>query len=451
MRKWPIVVVLLAAVGGGWIGPVGDGAAAAPVLLSTPRAVTGTPATPVLPTEERLPDLEAVLVAEGLDRPTSAVAPGDGRLFVTEKSGVIRVVDDGVVLPDPLLDLDDAVPDHRPERGLLAIALHPDFAATGRFFVHLTDLDGDSRLIEYRMSADPNIADPTSARLILKVDQPGEFHNGGMLQFGPDGYLYVSIGDGGFGDPDRNGRLRENMLGSILRIDVDAGKPYTVPADNPYVGTPLASEIWLSGMRNPWRFFIDPVNRQIVIGDVGQLRREEVTVLPLDAGGLDLGWPIMEGDECYQADSCDSEGLVMPDVVYSHSSGCAVIGGPLYRGASIPELQGMVVYADFCSGRVRAFFLFEGHVLRHLDLIAAGTYGPILSLALDEAGEVLLLTEMGEVRRLQRADENDRTSTSTSSKADCRAASSEASPNFRCRSRGAAGRPGYPHRTVFLR
>jgi glucose/arabinose dehydrogenase len=186
------------------------------------------------------------------------------------------------------------------------MALHPRFEENGRLYVHLTDLDGDSRLIEYRISEeDENLADPESAKLILAVEEPGEFHNGGMLQFGPEGYLYVALGDGTFAfDVNPNAALKQNLLGSILRIDVDAADPYAVPADNPYVGEGLAPEIWLSGMRNPWRFFIDPVTRQMAIGDVGQFSREEITVVPLDVGGLDLGWPRMEGDECYLAESC---------------------------------------------------------------------------------------------------------------------------------------------------
>lgn len=356
-----------------------------------------------------MPDLEATLVVDGLDRPTFAVPFGDGRLLVTEKSGVIRVVDRGRILSVPFLDLDAAVPDHRPERGLLALALHPDFAENRKFYVHLTDGEGDSRLIEYRVSHDdPNVADPASAKLILAVEQPGEFHNGGMLQFGPEGYLYVAMGDGGFGEPDRNARLRQNVLGSILRIDVDGGDPYAVPSDNPFVGTADAPEIWLSGMRNPWRFFIDPESRQIVIGDVGQFDWEEITVLPLDAGGLDLGWPVVEGAECYQAESCSTAGLTMPEVVYSHSFGCAVIAGPIYRGSLIPDLDGMVVYADFCTGLVRGISLFEGHVLRHMSLLRPGAHGPILSLAVDENNEILILTQEGEIRRLDLARERPR-------------------------------------------
>ncbi len=402
MRKWPIFLVVIAALGLGSIGLLGFGAAPTSTVLSEPRPRTGTAPPPVFPSDAPMPEIEASLVVDGLDRPTFAVPTGDGRLLVTEKGGLIRVVVDGQILLDPFLDLDAVIPDRRPERGLLGLALHPQYSSNGRFYVHFTDGDGDSRLIEYQVSADdPNLADPSSARLILAVEQPGEFHNGGMIQFGPDGYLWVAFGDGDFGDSDRNAALRQNLLGSILRIDVDAAAPYAGPADNPYVGTDLAAEIWLSGMRNPWRFFIDAENRQIVIGDVGQFRWEEITVLPMDAGGLDLGWPRLEGSACYQAPSCATDGLTLPDVVYSHSVGCAVIAGPIYRGSLIPELEGMIVYADFCSGLVRAFSLFDGHVLGNIALLEPGVYGPILSLAIDENNEILLLTQMGEIRRLQ--------------------------------------------------
>ena len=407
MRKWPIFVVVIAALGLGWVGPLGAGAAPTSVIVSEPRPRTGTVPPPSFPSDAPMPEIEASLVVDGLDRPTFAVPTGDGRLLVTEKGGLIRVVVDGEILPDPFLDLDGAIPDRRPERGLLAMALHPRYSDNGRFYIHFTDGVGDSRLIEYQVSADdPNRADPTSARLILAVEQPGEFHNGGMIQFGPDGFLWVAYGDGDFGDSDRNAVLRQNLLGSILRIDVDAADPYAVPADNPYVGTDLAAEVWLSGMRNPWRFFIDAETRQIVIGDVGQFSWEEITVLPMDAGGLDLGWPRLEGSRCYQADTCATDGLTMPDLVYSHSLGCAVIAGPVYRGSLIPELEGMILYADFCSGLVRAFSLFNGHVLENVALLEPGVYGPILSLAIDENGEILLLTQMGEIRRLRIATDS---------------------------------------------
>jgi glucose/arabinose dehydrogenase len=403
MRKWPIVLVVLAALGLGWIGPIGEGAAPTAFALSAPRPPATIAVPPVLPSDDPLPELEATVLVEGLDRPTFAVPLGDDRLLVSEKAGVIRLVVDGEILSDPFLDLDAAIPDRRPERGLLAMALHPRFEENGRLYVHLTDLDGDSRLIEYRISEeDENLADPESAKLILAVEEPGEFHNGGMLQFGPEGYLYVALGDGTFAfDVNPNAALKQNLLGSILRIDVDAADPYAVPADNPYVGEGLAPEIWLSGMRNPWRFFIDPVTRQIAIGDVGQFSREEITVVPMDVGGLDLGWPRMEGDECYLAESCVTAGLTMPDVVYSHGLGCAVVVGSIYRGSLIPEMEGMIVYADYCSGLLRAFSLFDGHVFGHVNLLELGTLGPVLSLAVDSDGEILILTELGEIRRLQ--------------------------------------------------
>ena len=348
-----------------------------------------------------MPRVEASLLVAGLNRPTFAVPTDDGRLLVTEKSGLIRVVVDGEILPDPFLDLGDVVSDRGSERGLLAIALHPRFSVNGRFYVHLTDHLGDSRVIEYRvLPGEPNLADPASARLVLAVEQPGQFHNGGMLQFGPDGYLWIAYGDGNFGQLNRSAQQRQSLLGSMLRIDVDAAEPYAVPSSNPYVGTGFAGEIWLSGTRNPWRFFIDAETRQIVIGDVGQFLWEEINVVPLDAGGLNLGWPRLEGEQCYESDRCETDGLTMPDVAYSHAFGCAVLAGPIYRGSLIPELEGMIVYADYCTGFVQAFSLFDGRVLRHVFLLNPGTHGPILSLAVDENNEILILTELGEIRRL---------------------------------------------------
>jgi glucose/arabinose dehydrogenase len=396
---WAMVAVVSLTLG--LAAAVGDGPAPATVVISTPRSVAGVPASQGPPSEGRLPELEAALVVDGLERPTAVVAIDEGRLLVTEKRGTVRLVDDGVVMAEGFLDLSAQVPSRRVEQGLLAIATHPEFARNGRFYLHLTDRYGNSRLIEYRVdSEDPDRADPTSARLVLAVDQPGQFHNGGMIQFGPDGYLFVAMGDGGFGTKGRNAREPSNVLGAILRIDVDAADPYAAPADNPYVENG-APEVWLTGLRNPWRFSIDPALRQITVGDVGQFTWEEITVLPLDAGGLDLGWPSLEGDRCYQSEDCSTAGFTMPDIVYSHRVGCAVIAGSTYRGELVPALQGMTLYADYCSGLVRAFELFDGHLVRHRDLIEPGTYGPILSLGIDGGGEVLILTERGEIRRLQ--------------------------------------------------
>lgn len=401
MRVVAAAVVVLGFMAAGLIAPTGR--SAAPYVASVPSAepTPGSGSLPV-PSEAPMPELEAVLLASGLNRPTSVVAAGEGRVFVTEKSGVIRVVEDGVLLAEPLIDLDAWVPDHRVEQGLFSIALHPGFTRNRRFFVNLTDRHGDVRILEYRMAEDGTpTADPDSGRLVMHVTQPGQFHNGGMLQFGPDGYLYASFGDGHFGESARNARRLENVLGSIVRLDIDSAAPYAVPADNPLVGTRMAAEIWVYGMRNPWRFHIDPVDRVLVIADVGQFTWEEITVVPLDAPALDLGWPIMEAFNCHAADECESAGKVLPAVSYSHAAGCAVVGGPVYRGDRIPELHGMVVYADFCTGFVRAFGMLDGHVVRGTDLIEQSAYGPILSLGTDDFGEILILTQAGELRRLQ--------------------------------------------------
>lgn len=348
-----------------------------------------------------------MVVVEGLDQPTSAVEDHRGRLLVTEKAGAIRVFEDGGESVDPLLQLDTVVSGHRVEQGLLSVALHPRFETNGLIYVDLTDRDGDVRIIEYSVvdTEDGPVADPETARLVMEVEQPGQFHNGGMLQFGPDGYLYASFGDGHFGESSANARDTRTLLGSIVRIDVDGAEPYAVPDDNPFVDSDGSSapEIWAYGVRNPWRFFIDPVDRVVVVADVGQFEWEEVSVLPLDSGGHDLGWPIMEGDTCYLSDPCDRTGMVIPDLIYSHEVGCAIIGGPVYRGSLIPALRGMVVYADFCAGFVRAFGVVGHHVVRHVDLVDAGRHGPIQSLAVDGDGEILILTQEGEIRRLQPA------------------------------------------------
>lgn len=402
MRVLAVVVLVSSILAAGAVVERGDGPAPSAVVVPT-RTSQASPGSLRPPGEAPVPEVEAVLLAEGLDRPTAAVEDPRGRLFVAEKTGVVNVVVDGAVSVRPVLDLDASIPDTRVEQGLLGLALHPGFDENRLLYVDFTDLDGNTRILEYRIDEadDGPVADLESAREVMRVDQPGQYHNGGMLQFGPDGYLYASFGDGHFGDPQWNARDIDTVLGSIIRIDVDAAEPYAVPSDNPFVGVEGADEVWLYGVRNPWRFWIDPVDRVIVVGDVGQFAWEEVTVVPLDVGGLDLGWPIIEAEHCYAEDDCDPAGMVLPDLSYGHSVGCAVVGGPVYRGSAIPEIRGMVVYADFCGGFVRAFGLDGTHVVRHVDLVEPLRYGPILSLAVDADGEVLILTQSGEVRRLQ--------------------------------------------------
>jgi hypothetical protein len=265
--------------------------------------------------------------------------------------------------------------------------------------VDYTDTAGDTRVERYRVSADPNVADPGSAKPILFVDQPYANHNGGLVVFGPDRKLYIGLGDGGSGgDPQGNGQNHGTLLGKLLRIDVDAGDPYAVPPDNPFVGTNGArGEVWAYGLRNPWRFAFDREAGRLYIADVGQSSREEVDVVPAASGGLNYGWNVMEGDECYGAGSCNQAGLTLPVLAYSHADGCSITGGYVYRGQSIPALRGTYFYSDYCSGWLKSF-RYDGGVTEQRDWSIG--LGSVLSFGEDSAGELYVLTAGGTVYRL---------------------------------------------------
>lgn len=307
------------------------------------------------------PQIDLGLIVDGLDQPLFMVQPDDGtdRYFIVEKGGSMLVLADGKLQETPLLDLRDAVSSGS-EQGLLSMALHPDFASNGRFFVDYTDTEGDTRVVEYTVSAkDPNVADAASAREILFVGQPRANHNGGLLTFGPDGFLYIGLGDGGGqGDPDGNAQDISTLLGSILRIDVDHltdGKAYGIPADNPFVAVKgAAPEIWVYGFRNPWRFSFDRVTGDLYIADVGGFRFEEIDLLPAgEGGGANYGWSLMEGPECTDGGSdCQDDSLVEPVYAYQHDRGCSISGGYVYRGEAIPALQGVYLFGDYCSGLI---------------------------------------------------------------------------------------------------
>ncbi len=343
--------------------------------------------------------LDTQVVASGLTAPLYLTAPtGDPRLFVVEQLGRIRVIEGGALRPTPFLDISNRV-SYGGERGLLSVAFHPDYATNGYFYVDYTDPAGDTRVERYRVSSDPNVADPASAKLILLVDQPYANHNGGLVVFGPDGKLYVGLGDGGSGgDPQGNGQNRGTLLGKLLRIDVDAGDPYAVPADNPFVGVSGArGEIWAYGLRNPWRFAFDRAGGMLYIADVGQSSQEEVDVVPATHGGLNFGWNIMEGDECYGAASCNRSGLTLPVLAYGHSDGCSITGGYAYRGQQIPSLQGHYFYSDYCTGWLKSF-RFDGAIK---DQRAWGLgLGSVLSFGEDATGELYVLSANGKVYRL---------------------------------------------------
>ena len=303
-------------------------------------------------------------VADGFERPVHVADPGDGsgRLFVVEQEGRIRILRDGEVLPDPFLDIVDLVNSNGNEQGLLSVAFHPNYAESGLVFVGYTaraatgDSVGDNTIARYRVSADdPNRVDPASGEVLLAISDPYANHNGGLVLFGPDGHLYAGFGDGGSqGDPHRNGQNPDVLLGKILRLDVDtpsADGPYAIPANNPFAAGGGAPEVWAIGLRNPWRFSFDRATGDLYIGDVGGGQYEEINVEPAGAtGGANYGWDIMEGPACHQDDECSADGLILPVTAYDHSLGNAVTGGYVYRGAAVPDLRGVYLYADFGSG-----------------------------------------------------------------------------------------------------
>jgi len=301
-------------------------------------------------------------LVDGLEKPTAVATPQDGshRLFVAERSGRIRVVEGGTLLPDPFLDISSIVLDQDYERGLVGLAFHPDYVLNGRFFVAYIDLAGDAVVARYQVSTTPNVADPSSGTTLLVVPEPAAIHNLNQLAFGPDGYLYIGAGDGGPGnDPNDNAQNLELLLGKLLRIDVDHVDPplaYAIPADNPFAGALDArAEIWAWGLRNPARFSFDRATGDLWIADVGQHAWEEVDrQSAASPGGENYGWRRMEGSHCFNPSTgCDDGTLTLPVLEYPHTDGnCAVMGGYRYRGAAQPLLAGSYLYADWCTGRI---------------------------------------------------------------------------------------------------
>ncbi|HEX9188708.1 MAG TPA: PQQ-dependent sugar dehydrogenase [Vicinamibacteria bacterium] len=355
-----------------------------------------------------VPGLTARLVASGLRNPLDLqAAPGDReRVYVVEQGGRIRVIRGGQLQAAPFLDVASRLSSGG-ERGLLGLAFHPQFAANRRFFVNYTNPGGDTHLAEYR-AASADAADPASERLLLVAAQPFSNHNGGGLAFDASGRLLVALGDGGSGgDPLGNGQRLDTLLGKILRIDVDAGSPYAVPADNPFRAIAGARpEIWAYGLRNPFKIAVDGPTGDLYVGDVGQNRVEEIDVgLASRRGGENYGWNVTEGSQCYSpASGCDRGGLTPPVYEYTHAEGCSVTGGVVYRGCRMPDLAGTYFFGDFCSGLVRSFRLANGQAAEVRDWTSGlrGVGAPS-SFGLDGDGEVYVVDYDGEVYRLEPA------------------------------------------------
>jgi glucose/arabinose dehydrogenase len=371
---------------------------AALLLLLAAAACNGS--TDPTPTPEPPASIRVVEVARGFSQPVYVASPpGDARLFVVEQTGRIRIIQNGTVLATPFLDVTAKITSGG-ERGLLSMAFHPQYATNGFFYVYYTDRAGDTRVERYRAAAGSNTADPASAQQVLFVDQPFANHNGGLLMFGPDGRLFVGLGDGGgAGDPQGNGQNPNTLLGKILRLDVDAAQPYAIPANNPFVGQAgKRGEIWVTGVRNPWRYAIDREAGLLYVADVGQGAWEEINVLPAATGGQNLGWNPMEGMHCFVA-GCSQQGLTLPVHEYSHADGCSVTGGFVYRGSAIPGLRGHYFYSDYCRGWVRSF-RWTGSVVADAREWEVGAIGNVTSFGEDSARELYITTAAGMVLKI---------------------------------------------------
>ncbi len=361
---------------------------------------TGRPSNPGL--------LSLATFVSGLTAPVGMEAPNDstGRLFVVEQGGTIRIIESGSLLPAAFLDITANV-ESGGEKGLLGLAFHPDFSTNGRFFVNYTHRNGtqlETHISEFTVSlSDPNLADPTSEIVLLVVDQPFDNHNGGQLAFGPDGFLYIGLGDGGSaGDPQGNGQHLSTLLGKILRIDVSTPGVYAIPGDNPFAtaGGGVRPEIWAYGLRNPWRFSFDPPAGRLFAGDVGQDSFEEVDLI---ISGGNFGWNIMEGNHCYPPGtaSCDMTGLIPPITEYGHdvAGGTSIIGGFFYRGSNVPALAGMYLFGDLSSGNVWGLREVSGNWQRTLMLVHNLT---VSAFGRDNAGELYLVDYVnGAILRIQ--------------------------------------------------
>lgn len=429
LARWGLIAtLLLAACGATQTGGDSSSSASAPALDPTVAATTSaaapsdtapTPvptqataapstATPALtnPTGIAEPDGEIQLekLINNLKSPVFATHAGDasGRMFVVEKKGMIVILRDGARVEQPFLDISDLINSSGSEQGLLGLAFQPAYANNGRFFVYYTARNGDNTLARYQVSDDPDVADPASAQVLFAQPDFAPNHNGGMLAFGPDDYLYVGLGDGGGGgDPQSNGQKRSTLLGKLLRLDVSGDEPYSIPPDNPWPGgdDEARPEIWAYGLRNPWRFSFDRATGDLYIGDVGQNAYEEIDFQPAGAsGGLNYGWNTREGMHCFRANECQSNDMIDPIAEYDRDQGCSITGGYVYRGAAFANLQGLYFFGDYCSGTIWSLQRNDAGTWEQRKLLDSDL--SISSFGEDEAGELYVIDLGGGIYRV---------------------------------------------------
>ena len=374
-----------------------------PVNVPAPPGITAVSVTYALAPPLRL---GFAVVATGFTSPTFlASPPGGNDIYVVEQPGRIRKLVNSVPQP-PVLDISARV-SSAGERGMLSLAFDPQFAANGNVFVYFTDLSGDVAVERFTFpltgGAPPVATESTAIRVLTIPHRMFANHNGGQLQFGSDGMLYLGTGDGGGGgDPLGSGQDLGSLLGEILRIDVSS-LPYRVPSANPFVGQPgRRPEIWAYGLRNPWRFSFDNATQSLYIADVGQSNREEVDVVVAGAAGLNYGWNLWEGTLCYPSGTaCNPAGITMPLIDYDHNDGCSITGGYVYRGAALPEVVGHYFYTDYCNGWLRSFFVANGAATERKDWRIMPV-GNIQSFGVDATNELYALTSEGGVHKLVR-------------------------------------------------
>ncbi|MEM7798118.1 MAG: PQQ-dependent sugar dehydrogenase [Chloroflexota bacterium] len=367
-----------------------------PLPIPTPPPMCTPTPQPAAP----LSGFDVEFMMGGFAKPLYVTHAFDERLFVVQQTGQIMIIENGIKLDTPFLDISDRVNDSGNEQGLLGLAFHPDHQFNGRFFVNYTDANGSSVVSEFLITSDRNVAIPSSERKMMTVAQPFRNHNGGHIAFGGDGNLYIGLGDGGSqNDPENHAQNPNSLLGKILRIDVDNGDPYGIPADNPFVGNDAArNEIWSLGWRNPWRFSFDRLTQDMFVGDVGQNQIEEISYNPAAAGGLNYGWRIFEGTACY-LDDCLTPNLVNPIGEYSHAGGhCSVTGGYVYRGSQQPALYGNYIFADYCSGTFWRLFPNGNGSWSQAEIGRVNFL--VSSFGEDASGELYVVNQGGEIYRL---------------------------------------------------